>query len=179
MQQGQFDSFLPFFEQYKPIVLKMMRTYYLKGFEDADWFQEAMLSFYQTILRYDPEKGHTFGNFFKLSFKHHIFSLIRKDAAQKRKIDKEYVSLDAIYEKNGQQELMMNDQQDDITYKQVTIHEDFTEYFQQLSPYEKKVFNQNLYQQSISDIAETLSCEENQVKNGLERCRKKLRNSFY
>lgn len=157
----------------------MMRTYYLKGFEDDDWFQEAMLSFYQAVLKYDPKKGHTFGNFFKLSFKHHIFSLIRKDAAQKRKIDKEYVSLDAVYEKNGQQEIFANDQQDDITYKQVTVQEEFAEYFQRLSRYEKKVFQQNLTQRSISEIATTLSCEENQVKNGLERCRKKLRNSLY
>ena len=43
---------------------------------------------HKAVQSYVPGKGLQFASFYKLRLKHHIFSLIRKESALKRKIDK-------------------------------------------------------------------------------------------
>lgn len=91
-KNGCSDSFSHIFESYKPIVLKMQRQYFLINYDTDDWLQEGRIICYQSIRKYNPDKGATFGSFFRMNFRNHIFSLLRKQEAYKRKVDKESVT---------------------------------------------------------------------------------------
>ena len=88
IQQGHPMYFEELFCRFLPLVKKFNKAYYLRSLEQEDFWQEARMVLHKAVQSYVPEKGLQFASFYKLTLKHHIFSLIRKESALKRKIDK-------------------------------------------------------------------------------------------
>lgn len=79
------ESLLKLVRKYSPMILNMKSQYYVQGYDNYDWFQDALLVCYQTCQVFDGNSGSKFGSFFKLKFKNHIIDCIRRENAFKRK----------------------------------------------------------------------------------------------
>ncbi|WP_082397691.1 sigma-70 family RNA polymerase sigma factor [Lacticaseibacillus camelliae] len=81
------DLFAQLFAQYKPLVLTVLKSYYIRDYTRDDWLQEARIAMLKAIARYDGTAGSKFGPFYRLVLLSHIRSLLRKHLAQKRAAD--------------------------------------------------------------------------------------------
>ena len=175
IKNGDGYPFKILFERYHPLVTKLTKEYYLKSYELEDLWQEARIVFHKTIQTYDQDKGHTFGNFYKLNFKHHIFSLIRKDMAKKRRIEKIAESLDGMLEKGMSPQYIMNGKEGLSALDILQVKEKLAGYHHTLSKLEQKVFSLYLKNIEVDEIAKHLQCDSLQIKNALDRCKRKMR----
>lgn len=178
IKNGDGYPFKILFKRYHPLVTKMTREYYLKSYELEDLWQEARIVFHKAIQTYDQDKGHTFGNFYKLNFKHHIFSLIRKDMAKKRKIEKIAESLDGMIEKGISPQYITNGKEGLSALDILQVKEKLAGYHHTLSKFEQKVFSLYLKNNEVDKIAEQLQCDSLQIKNALDRCKRKLKRTL-
>ncbi|AEB31127.1 RNA polymerase factor sigma-70 [Carnobacterium sp. 17-4] len=175
IKNGDGYPFKILFERYHPLVTKLTKEYFLKSYELEDLWQEARIVFHKTIQTYDKDKGHTFGNFYKLNFKHHIFSLIRKDMAKKRRIEKIAESLDGMLEKGMSPQYIMNGKEGLSALDILQVKEKLAGYHLTLSKLEQKVFSLYLKNIDVDEIAKLLQCDSLQIKNALDRCKRKMK----
>lgn len=179
IQQGNSMYFEELFYRFLPLVKKFNKAYYLRSLEQEDFWQEARMVLHKTVQSYVPEKGLQFASFYKLTLKHHIFSLIRKESAVKRKIDKGSVSLDEILESQYSNHTefsfegvaSMRFSPEEI----VMVKESASGYFELLSDFEQAVFVRFLKGSAFQTIAEDLNCEVTSIKNAYDRCHRKMR----
>ena len=179
IQQGHPMYFEELFFRFLPLVKKFNKTYYLRFFEQEDFWQEARMVLHKAVQAYAPEKGLQFASFYKLTLKHHIFSLIRKESAVKRKIDKGAVSLDAILENQYSNHTehsfegaaSMHFSPEEI----VMVKESASGYFESLSEFEQAVFVRFLKGFTFQTIAEEFDCDVTSIKNAYDRCHRKMR----
>ena len=177
IQGGDYYPFELLFLRYEPLVKKMVQTYYLQGYEKDDFYQESRLVFDKVIKTYDSERGLTFGSFYKVTLRHHFFSLIRKDMAKKRKADKFADSLEMLAEAGKLPNSMFA--KSDYTYQEaLEVKESIPGYFSALSGLEYETFTRYLKNATIKEIAQELHCEEIKVINALDRCKRKMRHYF-
>jgi len=131
--------------------------------------------FYHAVHSYDEAKGFTFGKFFQLALRNHIYSLVRKDMAQKRRMEKTAASLEGLAEKGvtpyGESEHHHAPSPLDYTL----VNDKLYDYAESLSPLEQKVFSAYLKKNTIEEIAKDLDATEDQIKNALDRCKRKMK----
>ncbi len=51
------EAFRKLFEQYRPLVLKVLKPYNLREFSYEDWLQEARIAMIKAVARYDGSSG--------------------------------------------------------------------------------------------------------------------------
>lgn len=175
---GDYFPFEVLFQRYVPLVKKVVKEYYVQGFENEDFIQEARIVFNKTILFYDKSRGHTFGNYFKLNLKHHCFSLIRKDMAKKRRSEKISESLDSLLENGFSPNYIKNFSGDLNLQEALEVKESIPKYFESLSDFEYEVFLRYLKNVDKEEIATEFKCSVSQVSNALDRCKRKMRTYF-
>ncbi|MFD1439931.1 sigma-70 family RNA polymerase sigma factor [Lacticaseibacillus hegangensis] len=81
------EMFKQVFDQYKPMVLRVITAYYIRDYTRDDWLQEARIAMLKAISHYDGTAGSKFGPFYRMVLLSHIHSLLRKHLAQKRSAD--------------------------------------------------------------------------------------------
>lgn len=175
---GEMEYFEPLFERFAPLVKKFNKFYYLKDMEEEDFRQEARIVLHKALEGYDATRGMRFAGYYKLMLQHHIYSLIRKDVAMKRAVDKESLSYDFLTENNysarlpiAVRELGKHLSPEDI----VQVRESALGYFEILSVFEKQVFRSYLEGKDFQQTALEMGCHPNQVKHAYDRCRQKLK----
>ncbi|SBO17042.1 sigma-70 family RNA polymerase sigma factor [Carnobacterium divergens] len=178
IKKGQTEEFEQLFLRYLPLTKKLSNMYYFKYLEEEDYLQESRMVFFKALQQFVEGKGHTFGNFYKLNLKHHLFSLIRKENAKKRGADRLSDSLDEMLENNHAPKYIANQEEQVTAYDKMMISENVTAYYDTLSSFERHVFNGYLANLELEEIAKNLDCELLKVRNALDRCRQKLRKSF-
>lgn len=176
---GDSAAFSAIFSRYQPIVLKLMKKYYLKDFEWQDWLQEGRIICYESLKVFDHNKGITFGSFFKLNLERRIFSLLRKQEAVKRKIDRESYSLDEKIEQLGEKWLVREEMMDARGFAGIFIRDHLKKFHNELSSFEMETFLRHLKGQTSTEIAKALVCPVGKVKNGIDRVRIKFKNQLY
>ena len=76
-------------EKYKPIILSLCKKYYAGfnsvGYELEDFYQEALISFYNSIKKYDSSKDVLFYSFVTLCINRSLASFSRKLCIYKNK----------------------------------------------------------------------------------------------
>lgn len=76
-------------EKYKPIILSLCKKYYAGfnsvGYELEDFYQEALISFYNSIKKYDSSKDVLFYSFVTLCINRSLASFSRKLYVSKNK----------------------------------------------------------------------------------------------
>lgn len=173
-KNGDSQAFRQLFAQYQPIVFKMQKKYFLKDLEREDWQQEGRIVFYQSLQGFDAEKGLTLGYFFKLNFERHVFSLLRKQGALKRRAALLSVSYEGRLEKHGEQFICENKETYSFT-QTICLQDQLSGFTADLSSLERQVFELYLANVDILVITKQLDCHENKVKNALERIKRKFK----
>ncbi|MGO4961922.1 sigma-70 family RNA polymerase sigma factor [Jeotgalibaca porci] len=172
MKEGQIEYFEPLFYRFTPLIKKYMKDYFLEYVEFEDLMQEARLVMLDAVERYDSEKGMRFSGYYRLVLQHHIYGIIRKENAYRRKSDRRAVSFDQLLETSHSVQMKFVDFQ--TPEYLLTLRESYEDYGALLSSFEKEVYLLFIRGLSIKSIASNLNVEYVRVKNALERCRQKF-----
>lgn len=172
MKEGQMEYFEPLFYRFTPLIKKYMKDYFLEYVEFEDLMQEARLVMLDAVERYDSEKGMRFSGYYRLVLQHHIYGIIRKENAYRRKSDRRAVSFDQLLETSHSVQMKFVDFQ--TPEYLLTLKETYEDYGALLSSFEKEVYLLFIRGLSIKSIASNLNVEYVRVKNALERCRQKF-----
>lgn len=175
IKHGKKDPFEVLLMRYYPLVGKSTQGFFLRGYDQDDFCQEARVIFYHAVKTYDETKGFTFGKFYQLALRNHFFSLVRKDMAQKRIMEKTATSLEGLAEKGMHTygETQHSTAPSPLDY--ALVNEKLSDYPRSLSPLEQKVFCAYLKKETVEDIADQLDTTTNQIKNALDRCKRKMK----
>ncbi|EHE86788.1 RNA polymerase sigma factor, sigma-70 family protein [Latilactobacillus curvatus CRL 705] len=157
------------FKAYLPMVYRTFTPYYIRLFDEDDWLQEARIVCYETCQCYDQNCGKSFGGFYKLRFHHHVLNLIRKELAQKRRVDQQALLFDCCPECNALAE-------DTVAYYQSTV--EMRAYLETLSALELVAFRVLTGQLAVEQACSQLDCTFEQMKRAQSRCQTKLKR-FY
>lgn len=158
-------------QQYRPVLVRLQRMYWLRLYDDDDWQQEARWICYLAAQQYDARYHLTFGRFYQMQLKHRIITLLRQQFALKRRCDQYAVryrdleNIAAAHKRLQQTEVAAT----------ATLRADFAVYYAQLSQFERQVFDCTLHYRSNAEIAQHLTCSEKKVYAALCRCRLKMR----
>lgn len=178
IKEGDYSPFEVLFQRYMPVVKSTIKELYIKGFDRDDFIQEARIAFSKTIHFYDGERGLTIGNYFKLNLKNHLFSLIRKDMAQKRRISKVSESWEGLLE-NGFSPYYTEQYKREMAFeKDLELKECLPDYIKSLSNLECQVLAHHLRRIDKEEIAVELNCSVTQIVNALDRCKRKLKDKI-
>lgn len=102
-----------------PIIRTIEKNYYLVDYEDNDWLQEGALVCFKACTTFNSNLGSVFMSYFKLLFKNHVISLIRKQNSYKRKINSNVIYWDNI---SGQsKKVLINRNSDKYTLKELSL----------------------------------------------------------
>ncbi|MGX6978560.1 sigma-70 family RNA polymerase sigma factor [Vagococcus elongatus] len=174
-KHGDIEAFEQIFKKYQPIIFKLQKEYYLRGYDYDDWLQEGQIVCYNSIKSYDLDKGLSFGYFFKMNFQRHIFSVIRRQNALKRRVDVQSVSLEGKIAQGGDFFTVKEDNDALVALDYVLIRDQLQTFDTQLSDFERLVFHHYVKGKSKENISEELNCSLGKVRNALDRVKRKLR----
>lgn len=163
-------------QKFTPLISSIARKYHIASYDRYDLMQEGYELFCKKIHTYDQSSGLTLGQYFKVIMHNKMKSMLRKDMAQKRTIDRIAESLESFKNEDGQsyweERLSNNDVAPDV---QTILKENYKNYKMTLSPFESQVYSLYLTDKNIYDIALQLNSYPVSVRNALSRCRNKLK----
>ena len=157
--------------QYKPLVIKIARRYFLVCGDIDDLVQEGMIGLYKAIKSFDESKDASFKTFATICVTRQLQSLIRKEHSQKNLVFLDLFDssiLDnvdiATNRENPEQQIISSQ---NLEYIQSQIKE-------LLSKFEYKILQKYLSGLSYTQIAEQEGISKKSVDNALSRLRGKL-----
>ena len=130
-------------EKYKPLVVKIARSYFILGGEMEDIVQEGMIGLYKAVKNYNPNKNASFKTFAITCIKHQIQSAIKNANAKKNAPLTNSVPLQSFSESDEDEFLPVN-----LIF--------------QLSP-DEKVINDERYQKLVAKIKSTLTARDYEI----------------
>ena len=172
-QRGNESAFSELYEQYKPLMLSMVGSILLSGFpEEASsehdvFMQEATMALYNAARSYDIGQSEvTFGLYAKICIKNRLVSVKRKLISKRKREQKLRSTVTQTVEHSEQK----RGTRTDLAGSRLSrlIEND-------LSDFEKKVFDLYLQNMSYKEIAESLRVSEKAVDNAIYRIRRKLK----
>ena len=162
-------------EQYRPLVYAIASRF--RGIEFDDLVQEGMLGLWSAARRFNPSQGSSFGAFAALCIQRRMLAMA---ASHRKRVDISFSQLDTDVEVFGekffpQEDSALNPEnllilKEDVAAMQQRMRE-------MLSPLERRILQLYLEGCSYQEIAERLSITSKAVDNGLQRIRRKLRDS--
>lgn len=169
------DPFEVLLMRYYPLVGKATQGFFIRGYDKDDFWQEARMVFYHAVYSYDETKGFTFGKFFQLALRNHIYSLVRRDMAQKRTMEKTAISLEGLAEKGICPFEGKESSKEPSPLDYAIVNDQLSEYASSLSPLEQKVFSTYLQDGTLEEMAKEFDTTVDQIKNALDRCKRKMK----
>lgn len=151
------DAFFELFQQYTPIVSNFFHHYYVRGFDWEDWVQEANIVLHLAIQDYNEFFGIHFSAYYKILLKRHLFSLIRRDNAKKRRSNQELLSIHSLYE-NDKVRRLMSDSVDLDAIDQVIINETIKNMIEKLDKFDQEIFCAYLQGNTLKQISGKYDC---------------------
>ncbi|GEQ61081.1 DNA-directed RNA polymerase specialized sigma subunit [Vagococcus lutrae] len=151
------DAFSELFQQYTPIVSNFFHHYYVRGFDWEDWVQEANIVLHLAIQDYNEFFGIHFSAYYKILLKRHLFSLIRRDNAKKRRSNQELLSIHSLYE-NDKVRRLMSDSVDLDAIDQVIINETIKNMIEKLDKFDQEIFCAYLQGNTLKQISGKYDC---------------------
>lgn len=180
LKKGDMSYFDSLFLRFHPLVNKFCTMYRVRTMEREDLYQESRIVLLEAIQLYDGEKGLKFAAYYKLLLQHHIYNLLRKDTAMKRRIDYEAISYDFLHDKNNTENNLHFYKKVDASSPEsiLEVKEATMDYFDKLSDFEQEVFRFYLEGLDKKEIAVRINSTLDQVQNAYDRCRQKLKRSL-
>ncbi|MFD1318441.1 RNA polymerase subunit sigma-70 [Loigolactobacillus zhaoyuanensis] len=167
---GNSNAFEHLFYLYRPMLKKIQQQYYLYQFDDDDWDQEARIICFRAARSYRSDTRLTFGRYYQRCLLCRIYTLLRRQNAKKRQIDRHTVSIE-IDEIKRRVETKGSLQS--LNWSLIRAHAD--DFIGQLSELEQIVFYRQLaisFEWPSTIVAEVTEAQE---RNALDRCRRKLK----
>ena len=174
------SSFLILYQKYCPVFYTAIGAFHFHYYDLDDLKVEAMLICYQSALDFKPERHNTFGSFYKANLTNYFMTLLRNQAAKKRKVDYLINSLDSLIEENGTAYLGP-DKSEIAADVHLQIQERLAKLPLMLSSLEWQVMESFCNSNPISRriIARRLGISYTRFYNAANRCKKKLRRLLF
>lgn len=162
---------LDLFERYRPVLQRLQKQYFIPGFEQSDWEQEALLVMYHTVQIFETDRLRSFGAFYRLQLAHRVFDLIRQSQALKRQMTRTAISIET-------EAAYISDTVPDqhwLLREQLEAKEAVYEVLPRLSGIEHAVFSGILKGDSLQKICQQNQLSFHQARSASHRSQAKLR----
>lgn len=114
-------KFIILYQEVRPIILKLRKTYQIQLWEHDDWEQEGMIVLYH-LLKNQPElmNNNLLFTYFKTKFSNYIKDQLRKQESQKRRLNKVvYDEISEVGHRIPSREMLVADR---IAYEEMMSH---------------------------------------------------------
>lgn len=173
--------------KYKNLVRKYARNMYILGAEEQDLIQEGMIGLFRSIKDYDSGRDASFFTFADLCISRKMYNAIEASKREKHTPLNNYISLYSSNDednKDGKTIFMdllsageiSNPENLLIDKENVERIESLVE--QELSPFEKQVFDLYITGMKYVQIAKVLGRDEKSTDNALQRIKSKLKRAM-
>ncbi len=173
--------------KYKNLVRKYARNMYILGAEEQDLIQEGMIGLFRAIKDYDSGRDASFFTFADLCISRKMYNAIEASKREKHTPLNNYISLyarndgDSIDGKTMFMDLLSageisNPENLLIDRENVERIENLVE--QELSSFEKQVFDLYITGMKYGQIAKVLGKDEKSTDNALQRIKNKLKKAM-
>lgn len=154
------------FYRYLGIVHNIKNKFFLRDYDQDDWYQEGLIVCYDSCRQFDFERGNSFGAFFKTNLTNRAYSLLRRELAQRREGYRRAVSYEGLLAG----ELV----QDQAVEMQVAVADNGLEKFvETLSHVEVVVFLHYLGYLSKKEL-DLMGITKTQIQQAKHRCKQKF-----
>ncbi len=164
-------------ENYKEVVLKISRHYFLIGGEMEDLVQEGMIGLYKAIKNYKVGNNTSFKTFASLCINRQIQTAITRANAKKNTTLSNALSLASDIEDESEESIYL--MSEDLPINKLIEKEDMANLLEKitktLSKKESKVLALYLKGMTYTEIAKTLDITNKSVDNALSRIKQKLK----
>lgn len=169
-------------DKYKNFVKTVVRVYFLVGADKEDVVQEGMIGLFKAIRDFDLGKQTSFKSFAEICVKRQVLTAIKNATRQKHIPLNSYVSLSKpVYSDENSEGFLIDTlaSGDTADPEALFIGKEKLETLgvkieENLSKFEKEVFNMYLGGISYQEIAKILSRSPKSIDNALQRVKKKL-----
>lgn len=179
---GDNQSLDKLLNEFKPMVTRVARSYFLNDRDQADLVQEGMIGLYKAFLNYDILSDTSFYSYAYTCVYRQIISAVRSSLNQKNAPLSTYLSLEAQNEMldDDDNEVELEFPSQELTPEQVyDLRERKKELYEkikkELSEFELKVLKLYLQGKSYKDIANQLDKNEKSIDNAIVRIKNKLK----
>lgn len=173
--------------KYKNLVRKYARNMYILGAEEQDLIQEGMIGLFRAIKDYDSGRDASFFTFADLCISRKMYTAIEASKREKHTPLNNYISFyasndgDSIDSKTMFMDLLSageisNPENLLIDKENVEQIENLVE--QELSSFEKQVFDLYITGMKYGQIAKVLGKDEKSTDNALQRIKNKLKRAM-
>lgn len=162
-------------EQYKNMVKKTARTFFIIGADFEDIVQEGMIGLFKAIQSYNEDKEASFETYAGLCITRQILNALKSASRKKHAPLNFYVSLD--FEVSGLN-LPMEDSPEDLLILKEDGQNIIAALYKVLSAFESKVLSFYLEGMSHTEIAAKMDKNEKSIDNAIQRIRNKALGVF-
>lgn len=169
------------YEKYKPLIVKIAKKYHnpniSNGLDLSDLISEGMIAFSQAIDAYKVSREASFYTFAKTCIERKIRSVIVGTTRQKHKILNESISMDEDFEDFNLKKVIGDDSQnpEKLVVTDESIKELLDSLDNELSDFEKQVFELKKSGFEIIEIANILDKDYKSVDNTIQRIKTKIK----
>lgn len=173
--------------KYKNLVRKYARNMYILGAEEQDLIQEGMIGLFRAIKDYDCGRDASFFTFADLCISRKMYNAIEASKCAKHTPLNNYVSLYASNdeEKKDGKTIFMDllsageiSNPENLLIDRENVERIETLVEQELSSFEKKVFDLYITGMKYGQIAKVLGRDEKSTDNALQRIKSKLKKAI-
>ncbi len=173
--------------KYKNLVRKYARNMYILGAEEQDLIQEGMIGLFRAIKDYDSGRDASFFTFADLCISRKMYNAIEASKREKHTPLNNYVSL---YSRNDEEnkdgKIALGDllsageisNPENLLIDKENVKRIETLVEQELSIFEKQVFDLYITGMKYVQIAKVLGRDEKSTDNALQRIRSKLKKAM-
>ncbi|MBQ8327721.1 MAG: RNA polymerase sporulation sigma factor SigH [Lachnospiraceae bacterium] len=172
-------------EKYKNLVRSKAKSMFILGADKDDLIQEGMIGLFKAIRDYDSGRDASFFTFADLCVSRQMYTAVQSSNRKKHEPLNKYISLNAsseeIVEDSSGQEFMnilansIDQSPEEIIIDRENIKLLSEKIEQELSTFEKQVYDLHLTGMAYTDIAKVLGKDEKSTDNALQRIKNKLR----
>lgn len=174
-------------DKYKNLVRKYARNMYILGAEEQDLIQEGMIGLFRAIKDYDSGRDASFYTFADLCVSRKMYNAIEASKREKHTPLNDYISFysDSDGENNEGKTMLLDLLSADETSnpEKLFIDRENVERIQrlvvqELSGFEKQVFDLYITGMKYGQIAKVLGRDEKSADNALQRIKSKLKKAM-
>lgn len=170
-------------DKYKYIVRNQAKSMYILGADREDLIQEGMIGLFKAIRDYDPGRDASFSTFAQLCISRQMYTAIEAARRLKHTPLNFYISLNKSSDAETGEELDLEQilyEKAERSPEELLIDKEnldhLNEYIdQELSGFEKQVFDLYVTGMSYSEIAKVLGKDEKSTDNALQRLKAKIK----
>lgn len=180
-QAGDEIALAQLLQEYKSLVNKIARSYFLLGGEIEDIVQEGMIGLYKAIKNFSQSKNASFKTFATTCIKHQIQTAVKMASSEKNKVlSTAFPIAEKISHEEGEEdeiEIIIPSSiplPDEQVLKRENFYEIKNAILKTLSPLELKIFSLYLKGYSYNEISQIANLSKKTIDNGLSRIKHKL-----